>query len=103
MTSIYNIHKILLKISMSRILKRYAEAGGNERTLRKRLALIGVQAGTGFLFPIEGTWQYTFGTGHYSFSDCIKGNWPITVVGMLCCVILIPILMIFYQGIGLIG
>lgn len=60
-------------------------------------------AGTGFLFPIEGTWQYTFGTGHYSFTDCIKGNWPITAVGMLCCIILIPVLSLLYSGIGLIG
>lgn len=67
------------------------------------MALIGVQAGTGFLFPIEGTWQYTFGTGHYSFTDCIKGNWPITAVGMLCCIILIPVLSLLYSGIGLIG
>lgn len=67
------------------------------------MALIGIQAGTGFLFPIEGTWQYTFGTGHYSFTDCIKGNWPITVVGMLCCVIVIPVLSIVFAGIGLIG
>ncbi len=66
------------------------------------MALIGIQAGTGFLFPIEGTWQYTFGTGHYSFGDCIKGNWPITLVGMLCCVILIPALAMVFGGIGLI-
>ena len=66
------------------------------------MALIGVQAGTGFLFPIEGTWQYTFGTGHYSFTDCIKGNWPITVFGMLECVLLIPLLSMLYQAIGLI-
>ena len=67
------------------------------------MALVGIQAGTGFLFPIEGTWQYTFGTGHYSFTDCIKGNWPITLVGMLCCVIVIPLLSMVYAGIGLIG
>lgn len=67
------------------------------------MALIGVQAGTGFLFPIEGTWQYTFGTGHYSFSDCIKGNWPITAVGMLCCIILIPVLSMVYSGMGMIA
>lgn len=67
------------------------------------MALIGIQAGTGFLFPIEGTWQYTFGTGHYSFTDCLKGNWPITVVGMLCCVIVIPVLSMVFAGIGLIG
>lgn len=67
------------------------------------MALIGIQAGTGFLFPIEGTWQYTFGTGHYSFTDCIKGNWPITLVGMLCCVIVIPVLSMLYTGVGLIG
>lgn len=66
------------------------------------MALIGIQAGTGFLFPIEGTWQYTFGTGHYSFTDCIKGNWPITLCGMLCCVILIPALAMVFGGIGLI-
>ncbi|MBQ7795753.1 MAG: hypothetical protein IJ374_04235, partial [Lachnospiraceae bacterium] len=66
------------------------------------MALIGIQAGTGFLFPIEGTWQYTFGTGHYSFTDCIKGNWPITLCGMLCCVILIPALAVVFGGIGLI-
>lgn len=67
------------------------------------MALIGIQAGTGFLFPIEGTWQYTFGTGHYSFTDCLKGNWPITAVGMLCCVIVIPVLSMVFAGIGLIG
>lgn len=66
------------------------------------MALIGIQAGTGFLFPIEGTWQYTFGTGHYSFSDCIKGNWPITLVGMICCVAVIPLLSIVFSGMGLI-
>lgn len=66
------------------------------------MALIGIQAGTGFLFPIEGTWQYTFGTGHFTFNDCLKGNWPITLCGMLCCVILIPVLAIVYGGIGLI-
>ena len=66
------------------------------------MALIGVQAGTGFLFPIEGTWQYTFGTGHYTFTDCIKGNWPITVVGMLECIILIPLLSMLYSAVGLI-
>lgn len=66
------------------------------------MALIGIQAGTGFLFPIEGTWQYTFGTGHYSFTDCIKGNWPITLCGMLCCVILIPVLAMVFGGVGLI-
>lgn len=66
------------------------------------MALIGIQAGTGFLFPIEGTWQYTFGTGHYSFADCIRGNWPITLVGMLCCVIVIPLLSMVFAGMGLI-
>ena len=66
------------------------------------MALIGIQAGTGFLFPIEGTWQYTFGTGHYTFTDCIKGNWPITLCGMLCCVLLIPALAVVFGGIGLI-
>lgn len=66
------------------------------------IVLIGIQAGTGFLFPIEGTWQYTFGTGHYSFADCIKGNWPITLVGMLCCVLLIPFLALIYRFAGLV-
>lgn len=66
------------------------------------MALIGIQAGTGFLFPIEGTWQYTFGTGHYSFSDCIKGNWPITLFGMMLCVLLIPLLSMLFSGMGLI-
>lgn len=66
------------------------------------MALIGIQAGTGFLFPIEGTWQYTFGTGHFTFNDCLKGNWPITLCGMLCCVVLIPVLAMVYSGIGLI-
>ena len=66
------------------------------------MALIGIQAGTGFLFPIEGTWQYTFGTGHYSFSDYIKGNWPITLFGMGLCVILIPLLSMVFSSMGLI-
>ena len=66
------------------------------------MTLIGIQAGTGFLFPIEGTWQYTFGTGHYSFGDCIQGNWPITVFGMGLCILLIPALARLYAGLGLI-
>lgn len=65
------------------------------------MVLIGIQAGTGFLFPIEGTWQYTFGTGHYSFGDCLKGNWSLTLFGMLLCVVLIPILSTLYSAIGL--
>lgn len=66
------------------------------------IMLIGIQAGTGFLFPIEGTWQYTFGLEHYSFSDCIKSNWPITLLGMLLCTILIPLLALAYSSLGLI-
>lgn len=66
------------------------------------IMIIGIQAGTGFLFPIEGTWQYTFGTEHYSFSDCLRGNWPITVVGLLCCILLIPLLASLYTFLGLI-
>lgn len=66
------------------------------------IVLIGIQAGTGFLFPIEGTWQYTFGTEHYSFSDCIKGNWMITVFGMITCIFLIPLLAVLYSHLGLI-
>lgn len=65
------------------------------------IMIIGIQAGTGFLFPIEGTWQYTFGTEYYTFSDCIKGNWPITLVGMLCCVLVIPLLSFLYSVIGI--
>ncbi|WP_294144222.1 SLC13 family permease [uncultured Clostridium sp.] len=65
--------------------------------------VIGIQAGTGFLFPIEGTWAYTFGTGHYSFGDCIRGNWPLTLAGMLMCVILVPLLAYVYTAIGFIG
>lgn len=66
-------------------------------------AIIGVQAGTGFLFPIEGTWQYTFGTGHYKFDDCLKGNWKLTVFGILLCVILIPVLSGVFSAMGLIS
>lgn len=65
--------------------------------------VIGIQAGTGFLFPIEGTWAYTFGTGHYSFGDCIKGNWPLTLAGMVMCVTLVPLLSIVYSAMGLIS
>lgn len=60
------------------------------------MVMIGVQAGTDFLFPLEGTWQYTFGTGHYSFSDCSKCNWPVALVGMLCSAVLISILAAAY-------
>ncbi|MGM9662380.1 MAG: SLC13 family permease [Oscillospiraceae bacterium] len=66
------------------------------------IMIIGIQAGTGFLFPIEGTWQYTFGTEHYTFSDCLRGNWPITVAGILCCILLIPLLSALYSLLGLI-
>lgn len=64
------------------------------------MVLIGMQAGVNYLFPIEGTWQYTFGTGHYSFSDCIKSNWPLTLLGMILCVTLIPLLSILFLKIG---
>lgn len=66
------------------------------------MMVIGIQAGTGFLFPIEGTWAYTFGTGHYSFGDCLKGNWPLTLAGMIMCVALIPLLSNLYSALGLI-
>ena len=64
------------------------------------MVLIGMQAGVNYLFPIEGTWQYTFGTGHYSFSDCIKSNWPVTLLGMILCVTLIPLLSLLFLNIG---
>lgn len=67
------------------------------------IMIIGIQSGTGFLFPIEGTWQYTFGTEHYTFSDCLKGNWPLTLAGMLCCILVIPLLAILYSAMGLLG
>lgn len=66
------------------------------------VVLVGIQAGTEFLFPIEGTWQYTFGTEHYSFSDCFKGNWPIAIVGMLCCMVVVPLLALLYNFLGII-
>lgn len=66
------------------------------------MIVIGLQAGVNYLFPIEGTWQYTFGTGHYSFADCIKSNWPITLLGMILGVTLVPLLSMLFLGIGLI-
>lgn len=65
--------------------------------------LIGIQAGTGFLFPIEGTWQHTFGRGYYTFEDCIKSNWPITVAGLLMGMILVPLLSMLFATVGFIG
>jgi sodium-dependent dicarboxylate transporter 2/3/5 len=64
--------------------------------------LVGVQAGTGFLFPIEGVWSQTFGFGYYRFEDCLKGCWPIQLAGMVMCVTLIPLLSMLFSAIGLI-
>lgn len=67
------------------------------------IVMVGLQTGTGFLLPIEGTWQYTFGLGYYSFADCIKGNWKITLIGMFCSMILIPLLSVLYLKTGLLS
>lgn len=67
------------------------------------MIVIGLQAGVNYIFPIEGTWQYTFGTGHFSFSDCIKSDWPITLLGMILGVTLVPLLSMLYLSIGLIA
>jgi sodium-dependent dicarboxylate transporter 2/3/5 len=66
------------------------------------LMIVGVQAGTGFLFPIEGVWSQTFGYGHYRFEDCLKGCWPIQLTGMVMCITLIPLLSMLFSAMGLI-
>lgn len=47
------------------------------------IACIGFQTGATYLFPIEGTWQYTFGYGHYKFDDCVRANWWLQIVAIL--------------------
>ena len=63
------------------------------------IVCIGIQTGTSFLFPIEGTWQYTFGHGYYSFSDCTKSSWMVAVAGILISAFVVPLCMMIYGGI----
>lgn len=64
--------------------------------------VVGLQAGVNYIFPIEGTWQYTFGTGHFSFSDAIKGNWKLTALTLIMGFTLVPLLSMVFSGMGLI-
>ena len=63
------------------------------------IVCIGIQTGTSFLFPIEGTWQYTFGHGYYSFSDCTKSSWMVAVAGILISAFVVPLCMMIYGGV----
>ena len=67
------------------------------------MIVVGMQAGANYLFPIEGTWQYTFGTGHFSFSDCIKCNWPLTLCTMILGCTLVPLLSMLFLSMGIIA
>jgi di/tricarboxylate transporter len=62
------------------------------------IVCIGIQTGTSFLFPIEGTWQYTFGSGYYKFDDVTKSSWMVAVVGLLCGFVITPLFAIIFRS-----
>ncbi len=62
------------------------------------IAVVGFQTGATYLFPLEGTWQYTFGYGHYRFDDCFKSNWWLQIVAILIGALIPYVIMLVAGG-----
>lgn len=67
------------------------------------LFVVGLQAGSSYLLPVDGIWGYTLGYGYYEFSDPLRKCWPIVVAAILFAIIIVPLLTTLYTGIGFIA
>ena len=67
------------------------------------LFIIGCQAGSSYILPVDGIWAYTLGYGYYEFSDPMRKLWPLVLFITLYAVTIVPLLTFIYSSAGLIA
>lgn len=67
------------------------------------LFIVGCQAGSSYLLPVDGVWGYTLGYGYYAFSDPMRKCWPMVVATSVLAFTVVPLLTMLYSAIGLVA